>query len=333
MATVEEVAGLALSAVDVSADKPIGLPQVGRWVVERYREIAAKSRFRHLRQIGSITIPNAVQTGAATVAVGATAVTLDATAQAAVTAVGGAAALGTKDWYIRFSTSTWYPVASYLSPTLTLSNAYTEDAVTAGGFLLLKRFHRLDVTARWMGKFVYPRRRRPLELRALHDLDSSSPERQLTADGPWYVSEATRVPADTTDLGTAGAKRVELYPYNRTNETVYYTFWAIPASLALEDTIPQEIDPYVLREGVLIDVYRYRASQAANAGSVEIAGYWRNEARAQYTSWQVQMQDAARADRGQDDVSFILHTLGLGGGDRRDIATARDEVWARGNRP
>lgn len=337
MATVEEVAALALSAVDVSAERPIGLPQVGVWVVQRYREIVSKARFRQLRQIGSLTLPVAVLTGTCSVVAGSTTVALDAMATAAITAAGlGTSTLGTLDWYIRFAgqTATWYPITSYTSPNLTLSNAFTGAAdVTDGTFILLKRFHRLDVSARWMGKFVFPRRRRALELRSLHMLDYAAPERQLTADGPWYVSEATNVPAGTTDLGTAGAKRVELYPYSVTAETLYYTFWAIPDALALTDTIPQEIDPYVLREGVLIDIYRYRASQSANGGDVNGAGYWRNEARAQATSFKEQIQDAARTDRGQDDISFIYHTLGLGGGTRRDIVTAYDEVWARGSRP
>lgn len=334
MATVEEVAGLALSAVDVNAERPIGLPQVGKWVVERYRELVAKSRFRHLRRLGSLRLPAAISDGTVTVTNNSATVVLDADAQAAVTAAGlGASTLGTGDWFVRFSSSIWYPVSTYAAPNLTLGNVYTEETTVGNGWLLLKHLHPLAADARWLGKFVYPRRRRALEMRSLHMLDYSAPERQLTAAGPWYVAEATNVPSTTTDLGTAGRKRVELYPYSTVDDSVYYTYWALPSELGLTDSLPAEIDPYVLREGVLIDVYRYRASQMANAGNIEAAGYWRNESRAQATSWKDQLMDATKADRGQDDVSFILHATGLGGIDRRDIVTARDEVYARGNRP
>lgn len=322
MATVEDVAALALSAVDVTAERPIGIAQVGRWVESRYRELVARTRFRHLRRVGTIAVPAALDTGTVTVVAGSTSVTLDATAQAAVAAAGGNAAITGR--FLRLHT-VWYEIASYAAPTITLATAYSEADVTAGGYLLLARFHTLTADVRWLGKFVFPRRRRVLTPFALHDLDRIAPERQITSDGPWYVAEAANA--------STGAKRVELYPYSLTAETISFVYWAIPAATTLDTVLPSEVDPYVLREGVLIDLYRYRASQEANAGRIEAAGYWRNEARAQATSWERQIMDAAKADRGQDDVSFIFNVLGLGRGGRRDIVTASDEVWARGRRP
>lgn len=330
MATVEDAASLVLAAVDVSADRPIGIQLVVRWLNLRYQALVSRTRFRQLRKIGAITIPDAITAGAVTVTEGSTSVTADADLQTAITAAGGAGAIVGR--HLRVHT-VWYEIDAYAAPTITLTNAYTEEDETDAAFVLLPRFHALATEARWMGTFVYPRRRRRLRMQSLVGLDIGNPERQLTGDGPWYVAEATPVPSDTLNLGTAGAKRVELYPYSRTSETIYYTYWSVPTAFVLDDELPREIDPYVLVEGALIDLFRYRASQAANGGRIEEAGYWRNESRAQATSWERQIMDASKADRGNDDVSFIYHTLGLSSFDTRDIQTARDEVWARGSRP
>lgn len=328
MATVEDVATLALSAVDVSAERPIGTPVVALWVMQRYRELTSRTRFRHLRRVGVLDLPAAVNAGTVTATLGSASVTADADAQTAITAAGGSAAI--KQRYIRLSSNAvWYEIINYVAPTITLATPFTQDDITDSGYVIVPRFHVLDATARWLGTFVFPRRRRVLGMRSYMDYDRSAPERMLTSDGPWFVAEAM----NSLATATLGRKRVELYPYSLTEETVYYVFWAIPTALGLTDSLPQEIDPYVLREGVLIDIFRYRASQAANAGRIEEAGYWRNESRAQSTSWEDQIREAAKADRGMDDVSFILHTSGLGSTWGRDIVNARDFVWAQGNRP
>jgi hypothetical protein len=318
MATVEDVASLAISAVDVSAERPLGILQVAKWVDQRYRELAGRVRFRQLRKVGAIDIPAAILTGTVTATEGSATLVADGDAQ---TAIGATNIVGR---HIRMH-AVWYEITAYAAPNITIATPYAELAGAGLGFLLLPRFHTLDASARWLGKFVFPRRRRTLEMRAAEALDRTAPERLLASYGPLYVAEAPNA--------TSGAKRVELYPYTKTEETIYYTYWAIPTTLVLDTVIPQEVDPYVLREGVLIDVYRYRASQEANAGKADLAAYWRNEQRAQTTSWESQIMQATRADRGQDDVGFIYHILGLGTVWNRDIATARDEIWARGNRP
>ena len=327
MPTVEDVAAITLAAVDTSADNPIGLPQVGRWVEDRYRELVAKVRFRHLRHVGAIDTP--AQISAGTLAINADSATLvaDAAAQAAIAAVPTI-----KGFHVR-ALVVWYEITDYTTPNITIATPFSELPTSldgplsmSSGYKILPRFHDLDPSARWMGKFVYPKRRRALQMRGAQDFDRTAPERFLTADGPWFVAEATNNP-------TTGGKRVELYPYNTIETTIYYTFWAIPAAFTLATVLPQEIDAYVLREGVLIDVYRYRASQAVNAGKIDAAGYWRNEMRSQMTSWAVQIQDATKADRGQDDVSFIYNYLGLASQQMRDIQNARDQIFALGIRP
>jgi len=317
VATVEDAASLVLAAIDTSADRPIGIQQAAGWVSNRYAELVSKTRFRQLRKMGTITIPVSIAAGTVTPTLNSATIVADATAQASLTG----AIVGR---YIRIHT-VWYEITTYAAPNITIANAYSELDGTGLGYVILPRFHTLAADARWLGKFVFPRRRRSLGMRSLHDLDRVMPERLLTGDGPWYVAEATNA--------ASGRKRVELYPYSRTEETIYYTYWGVPPTLALDDILPQEIDIYVLREGALIDAFRYRASQEANAGRIDAAGYWRNEQRAQATSWQTQIMDAAKADRGQDDVSFIYNVLGLPMGESRDIVTARDFIYVQGSRP
>ena len=96
------------------------------------------------------------------------------------------------------------------------------------------------------------------------------------------------------------------------------------------DNIPTEVDAYVLKEGALIDAFRYRMSQEANANRIEAAGFWRNESRAQETKWEQYIMEAARTDRGVDDVTFMLNYLGISGHGGYDIIDAHDEVWIRG---
>lgn len=341
MATVEDVASLAISAVAADATAPLGIEQVGGWVAERYKELMSKFRSRQRRKLGSVTIPAAIEAGEVTCTLNSTSIVCDADAAAAIIAAGSSGAMGTKDWYIRIA-QVWYPVTAFDGvDTLTIGNVFTDPDVTVIGYLLLKRFHALDVSARWIGQFVYPKRHRPLQMRALVDIDRIAPDRILTTQGPWAVAEATNVPSDTTDLGTAGAKRVEMYPYCRTEETVYYTYWTLPILTTnpvelLTEQLPHEIDPYVLREGVLIDIYRYRMSQAIKSGSADMAGFWRNEMRAQMTSWQTQIADAARADLGYTDVGFIYHALGLSTGAwawDNDIKTGYEEWLVYGGFP
>ena len=268
MPTVEEVAALALAAVDTSADRPIGIPQAGRWVEDRYRELVAKVRFRHLRRVAALDIPPAIETGTLTAVADSATLVADAAAVAAI-AASGHTIVG---YHVRIYT-VWYEITAYVAPNITIATPFSElplNGVTTvqSGFKILPRFHDLDPSARWLGKFVYPKRRRALQMRGAQDFDRTAPERMLTADGPWFVAEAT-------NNATTRGKRVELYPYNTIEVTIYYTYWAIPAVFTLDTILPQEVDAYVLREGVLVDVYRYRMSQSINAGKVEEAGFWR----------------------------------------------------------
>jgi hypothetical protein len=91
---------------------------------------------------------------------------------------------------------------------------------------------------------------------------------------------------------------------------LYYTYWDIPSELEITTTIPPQIDGYVLKEAAYIDFCRLMSSTREREGKLEAAAYWRNEGRAQETKWAKIIQDATRADRGSDDLSFILQRAG-----------------------
>ena len=131
---------------------------------------------------------------------------------------------------------------------------------------------------------------------------------------------------------TNGTIIVEIYPYPKESEIFHYVYWSLPSTLAITDTIPPQIDGYVLKEGVLVDAYRYKMAEAADKGDATTAQFWRNEMHAQRTVWNNVINDAIRADQGADDVTLILDTMG-GPYVSSDIRTARDHWLVEGDRP
>lgn len=310
MATVESVAREVLAAIDTQA----GLLLASRWVADRYRRLASRTRFRHLRKVSALALPAPITAGTVGVTLGSAAVTGDATALAAWSNT-------VEGWWLR-ANQAWYEVVEYLgSSGLRLATPYSEATNASASYYLVKRYHALDPMARWLGDFVFVRRRIRLISMALAELDAGTPSRShIVTGGPSYVSEVG------TDA--SGARLMELYPYAGQAETIAYVYWSHPPTLTYEEQIPPQIDSHVLREGALIDAMRYEASMAARKGQIEAAAYWRNEYRAQAVSWEREVLDAIRADRGSDDLMFILETLG-GPAGSPDIRTARDVVLDR----
>jgi len=384
MATVEDVVTRVLGATDVSADRPIGYELVARWVSDRYQQLASRIRFRHRRQIGTISVPARIDTGLLTATRGSTTVTADADAQAVLSS----AVVGR---HLRIDV-TWYAITAYAAPDLTIEAAFAgkpassltgtvttavgSAVVTGSGTLftdelavgdlveiagetkivltvdsatqftatanygiahadevvklatfhdqtydIVQRYYELAANVRWLGRFIHQRRHREVVNRAFSVLDMVIPERQQVSDGPWYWAEVGRSSNDRI--------RVELYPPSTDTELVNYVYWDRPAVLGLTDSIPDGVTEYALTEGALIDLFRYRASQEANRGNVELAAYWRNESRAQATTWERTILEVGKADRAVDDVSFLLQYLGQAVPGSSEIATARGEVWNR----
>ena len=71
MATVEELAREIIGSVDSN----IGYLLATQWIDRRYKELVARVRFRHLRQVGELRIPAPYDTGTVTCTRDATSVT------------------------------------------------------------------------------------------------------------------------------------------------------------------------------------------------------------------------------------------------------------------
>lgn len=309
MATAEEVARSALQSVASDAGHLMAL----RWLSERFAQAVGVTRFRAMREVGEVRTVAEVTGGSVTIAAGALGVvTGDATAQAAW------AGLVLPGRFIRFGTEEeLYEIAAQDATSLRLKGDHVDGALTAGTYEIFARFYRLDERARFLGAFVHDRR--VLRMTNATSLDYVHPGRRLQSNRMWAWSEA----APDFD----GVKRVEFYPTPDEALLVRYTFWPKPLEFTLKDQLPPFVDAWALREGVLIDVMRYKSAQAADAGNIEAAAYWRNEYRAQETTWHRHMASMRQADAGSDDVEVLL-LIGSSAAPS-DIRTARDEVFTR----
>lgn len=310
--SVETIARSVLAAIDSDA----GLLLAAQWTRNRYRQLVSRSRFRHLRRIGEVIVPGTVDTGLASATRGSKTVTGDAAAQGVWTSalVGRA---------IRLRTS-WYEIDTVsATPDINLKTAFAEDDATNVSYDIVDRKVALADNVRWLGTLVHMRRRLPLEVVSLSELDGLAPDRNLvSASGP-------RVVAEIAEEG--GSKRLEFYPYPEKDEVIRFVFWQEPLALTnLSDTVPDSINPETIKEGVMIDAMRFNAARAAKAANVELAAFWRNEYRAQQTTWERSILEAIKTDRGIDDMQLILSlgskpTRGL-----RDVQTAHDDFLASG---
>lgn len=309
MPTVEEVARQARAAIDSDLDLVI----IGQWVSDSFRQAASIVRLRGLRQLGTITTKAPVTAGLATATNGSNVVTGDATAQAAwdSTLVG---------MHFR-SAVNWYEIQSVTStPTLVLTSDYTEETVTAGGYEIVERVIVLPKEVRHLTTVVHPRLHRVLNRISLTELNTRFPARTFVGVGPqWYAESYRQHDAQ---------KRIETYPASSQAETLYYTFWEEPPVLQGEDEIPGDIDAHALVEGTLMRMYRHMSAEAAKKGNIEEAALWRNEWRAQNTTWRTQtMNEITRSDATGSDVTFVIEQAGLNFGEF-DIFNAEQHIWS-----
>ena len=124
---------------------------------------------------------------------------------------------------------------------------------------------------------------------------------------------------------------MEIYPPPEESELIHYVYWSLPTALTMASTIPPVIDQYTLKEGTLIDLYRYEKAAAIRKGNIEQAAVWRNEEKSQESKWRQVINDAIRTSRGTDDLSFILQIPNVAS-QSRDQRTARDYIldnWSR----
>jgi hypothetical protein len=309
MAFVDDVARSALSATGSEA----GLLLAIRWASERYRQLASRTKFRHLRQIGELVIPADITTGTITVTEGEDTVTGNATALAAWSDdLVGRYFRGRRNWYR-------IEAVNQTTGVLKLASAFTEDSLAATDYHIVPQRVRLDSRARYTGAFVHMRMHRKLVELGMEAMDFEYPARVVIAgSGPEVVAEV--------GVDTDGTKLVELYPYATQQEMIRYAFWPVAPELRPGSALPLELDPQVLRDGTLIDVMRFEMAKALRANQVEVAATWRNEARAQETTWEKRIDEAIKSDHAQDDVTLILHTRG------RPLAYSDQDPWIRTGR-
>jgi hypothetical protein len=285
MSTVEDVARNVAGLVSVDIDVLL----VGEWVAQRVHEIASAATLQSRYRTGELTIPATYSTGTLSVTRNAKQVT-------------GTSTVWTQDMVGRHIRPriAWYEIASVESATsLTLVSAFSEDTVTAGSYVIAARRHRLHEEARQLGQFMHMRLRRPLYTVSLIGLDQAFPSRFSVSTVPAWVAEV--------EVADDNVRQVEIYPFVSTTEIIHYEYWADLPQLTFRQHIPGFIYIEALREGVLIDVYRWLMSQAATAGKIEEAALWRNELRAQETRWLTEHRTRVlRQDSGTDDQEFIL---------------------------
>lgn len=309
MATLESIATQVVAAVG----SDIGYPIVAEWVRARYQQLATRVKLKHLRQLGQVNIPAAVSTGTATVARGSNTVTLSTSIQSQISG-------GIHGWFFRAGV-VWYEVAEYTATTLTLKTPYAENSVTAGAYAMVSRYTKLDPAAAWVGRsWVHARLRRPLQHTTMDKLNSMASYRPLIGSGgPQWVAEGPEL---------EGVKTVEVYPYSTTSEALFYVYWRDVPAISITEELSSRVKDYILKEGALIDCYRYKMAKAADDQKIEAAAFYRNEMRTQETKWERYLLEAIQADQGEDDGQFILKTLSSGSAPG-DIRTARDQVWSR----
>lgn len=321
--TVEEVARRVLANVSSDASYLLACT----WVSDRYRQLCSRARFRHLRRIGEISID-------APISAGTVAVTQESREVAAVAGGDAAEALTAagdklRGRYIRTATS-WYRINDYTNDAagfkLLLDSEYTEDTNAAASYRIVDRFKELATDVRWISQtMVCMRRRTPVEMTTQKEIDINDPSRVLVLGyGPTVWCEIGSAPK--------GGKMLEFYPYSERQETIHFVYWPVPPELTPDTDLPPGIDAYVLMEGALVDAMRYEAARATKEGKGEEAALWTNGYRAQSTQWERVVLEAIKADRGVDDLQFILTTTRYRYPGTA-ITNARDEIFARGIRP
>ena len=315
MPTTENAVRSALGAVSSDASFLLGCS----WANERYQQIVSRVRFKHLRRVGEFVAPAAITGGTANVTNGSVNVTVSVATTNAIVGRHFRAA------------NAWYKIATYVNAfQFTLDSAYSETTNTASGYSIDARFITLASEVRWIAPtIVMGRTRWPFNQTPLESMDMMYPGRIIANS---TTLEAWSEVGSALNTGGVSCKQIELYPAMTNAEIFYFVYWKLPVDIKEPTTtIPPEIDQYVLKEGILVDVMRNKMAVAVDAGKLEAAAHWRNEYRAQETKWENYIKDAIKADKGVDDSTFVLQAVS-----RKfapDIVTARDEIVARGNWP
>ena len=300
MATVEELVKESLATMSSEVSYLLAV----KWLNDRYKELVSRVRFNHFRRIGELRTAAIVDDGTITATRGSTAIVGAATTWNVDPAV--FATTAQPYWAFKAGVA-WYEVDAVVGAlSLTLSTEYSETTAAAGSsYKLVKRYHPLATNARWLGSFVHPRLGISLGPPVAQDeLDSIDARRTLVGSLPSYVSTIGTTKTGNTD--GVGRLLVELYPYSTEAELIKYVYWDIPSAFDITDTIPPQIDGYILKDGLYVDYCKYMMAKREREGKLENTTFWRNESHAARTVWEGKIDQAVRADRSVDDTTFIL---------------------------
>lgn len=326
-ATVEEVVKSLLGGVGNESEVLLAI----QWVNERYQELVSRVRFNHLRKVGEFRTAARVTTGTITSTKGSKAITGDSTTWA--TSPGAFATTVQPYWAFR-GASAWYEIDVVTNDTsLTLLTAYSEESLAAGSsYEVVKRYHPLASSARWLGQFIHPRLGVLLG-EPIHpqELDTLDPQRNFSASSPTCVSYVGTTKPGNTD--GEGILMVEVYPYTANAELIKYVYWDIPSVLTLTGSLPPQIDGYVLKEGAYIDYCRFMMAKREKEGKLESTTFWRNEMHAARTKWEYMITQATKSDRAVDDLTFVMQRDSGRGYGGAEIVTAHDHWLSKYTRP
>lgn len=308
MATAGEVARAALADLNAEA---AGILNALRWTNERYTQTCSR-RMRHRKADGELIIPAAITAGTVTVTQGSTAVTGNATALAAWSA----RVIGR---FFQIDQS-WYALQEFIpGGGLRLVSPYSEASQAGASYKIVQRYAPLAADVAFLGAIKHDRRNLELQAGTKRELDAVEPRRLYRTGGPQYVADVGEVD---------GLTQLEVYPYSTQAELLRYDYWTLPPLYDEDDDLPSVITVKDLKEGVLIDCMRWWAAKAASESKSDMAGYWRNEYRAQESRWEKVMQDIYRRDRSPEQMHLMIrdpNRRGMAG----TIRTAYDEVWSR----
>lgn len=294
MGTVQDTALQIIAATASDA----GVQLAVNWLTQRYAEFCAHARVHQNRHYASLYAPSPITTSTVTTTLGSPSITFSTPP---VDPVSGSQ-VSVQGWQIRVSIQWYFIIAHTAGGTAaTLDSAYSEAQAGSGlSCTILKRFLPVvDPATRWVSSVIHQRRRKRLPYKEYDQFNAMYPGRSLVGAFPWTWTEASRY-IETLDispiLGSSGQKFIEVYPYSSQQETYTYVYWTLPKVFAVGDSLPPEIDEYILREGVLVDVYRYKSEQWANKSNADMAGYYANREARQMTIWQQKIQEAQITD-------------------------------------
>lgn len=325
--TVQDTALQILAATASDA----GVQLAVNWLNQRYAELISRTRMRQNRRYGSLYMPQPITLPTVSATAGTTSITFSVAPKDPVSGNN----VSVQGWQIRTNV-TWYWITAHVSgqTTATIETPYSDATGTGLNCTMVKRYLPItDPSARWVSAIVHPRRRKRLRFKPGDQFNEQYPSRPLVGAFPWCWTEAPRFigALDISPiLGSSGQKFVEIYPYSNIAETFGYIYWNVPTSFAVTDSLPPEIDEYVLREGVLIDVYRYKQEQALkDATKVQLGEVYANLVSRQMAVWEKVIQQAMVTDAlYHNEVPVEVDMFSDSGEYSGDITTAHDWIMS-----